>query len=288
MPNCQPNTWAQMPTHLSSLVLLSFIYYPLEDRIQQIYQQKNPTKCSQASSSFTSVGTLMRWGKWTCPKNPRVTLIGVPPFLGTLPWTPVDYQWDLNLSSLALNSTSFLHLTALILHSIHLYLTLWYLLQPRKSSPAYLNKSQAFLLDLKSPLKEEKCTEQEIRWSLLYSLLVRPHWGNCSFWQGCSQRGLEKTVGRPEDKAQCCKGKNSYVSLQQDGFFQVLEGLSYWERVRLTLNSPRDLKSTQWLSWCFRTADNCFIREDIFTVNWVVQHWDILFGEVRALIVIRV
>ena len=152
MPNSKPNTWTQRLTHLSRSVSLSFIYYPLEERIQQTYPQKTfyrPTKCSQASSTFTSVGKLMRWGRWTYPQEPQSYFDGVTPFLGTLQWAPIDSQWDLNFSSWALNSTSFLYLAVLIPPFIRLYLTLWYSLQPRKSAAAHLHKSQAFLLDLR-------------------------------------------------------------------------------------------------------------------------------------------
>lgn len=41
MSNSQLNTWTKMPIHLSRSVSLSFIYYPFEDGIQQMYHQKN-------------------------------------------------------------------------------------------------------------------------------------------------------------------------------------------------------------------------------------------------------
>lgn len=146
MPNPQPNTWTQMPTHLSRLVLLSFIYYPLEDRIQQIYQQKYPQDAHTPPPHLPVLECW--WGEgselarrtpellWLCPSLSQNTSVGL-----------VDYQWDLNFSSWALNPP--LSTSNSPHPSFHLHLTLWYLLQPRKSAPAYLNKPQAFLLDLR-------------------------------------------------------------------------------------------------------------------------------------------
>lgn len=64
----------------------------------------------------------------------------------------------------------------------------------------------------------------------------------CSILEKTFSEGFRKTSGHPEEKLWFGKGLSNPMSLQHDSIFQILEGLSYWER--LTSNGSRDPKST--------------------------------------------
>lgn len=124
------------------------------------------------------------------PEEPQSYFDYVTPFLGTLQRAPVESQWDLNFSIWALNLTSFLYLTALIPHSIHLHLTLGYSLQPRKSAMAQVNKSQAFRLDLRFHQKKKNALKKRND-GLYYTLFWSGTLGKlCSILEMTFSRGV--------------------------------------------------------------------------------------------------
>lgn len=139
-------------------------------------------------------------------KEPQSYFDYVTPFLGTFQWAPVDSQWDLNISSWALNSTSFLYLTAFIPHSVYLHLTLGYSLQPKKYVTAQVNKPQASLQNLRFRWKKKNGLDKR-NGGLYYTLYGWPTLGKlCSILEMMLSKGFRKTGGYPEEKLHLVRG----------------------------------------------------------------------------------